>query len=66
MCPLCEVKEETIGHLFLECNAARAVWFESSLSLRIKQFKAYNLIQWSSDWLSKTDLSEPQALWFYG
>ncbi|KAG4912645.1 hypothetical protein JHK86_053078 [Glycine max] len=26
LCPLCSLEEETVQHLFFECNFARAIW----------------------------------------
>ncbi|CAN6676537.1 unnamed protein product [Malus baccata var. baccata] len=37
LCPICQMRSETITHLFLECPWVKEVWFGGSLSLRINQ-----------------------------
>jgi hypothetical protein len=34
ICPICYQKEETISHLFMECNKASRIWFGSYLGIK--------------------------------
>ncbi|XWS57201.1 hypothetical protein CRYUN_Cryun09bG0153800 [Craigia yunnanensis] len=65
LCPMC-TKEETLEHLFFLCPCARATWFGMDLSIRTDHLELTSLIDWIKDWLSKLELTQPDALWFYG
>ena len=45
---------------------ARAIWFGLDLSLKIDGLRVITIKDWIREWLSKTELRQPEALWFYG
>ena len=44
---------------------ARAIWFGSDLSIRIDRLRVNSIKDRIKDWLSKPELHQPEALWFY-
>ena len=50
-CPICEVHNETIEHLFFECYWTKWVWFGCPLGVRINVLQIKNFMAW---WLQTT------------
>jgi hypothetical protein len=45
LCPRCMQKEETINHLFMECDRARIIWFRSKLGITFNT-NHRNFVDW--------------------
>ena len=63
--PLCLNEDESLEHIFLLCPMARAVWFGSDISLRIDGLRISSIREWIREQLSKPELHQSKALWFY-
>ncbi|XWS32954.1 hypothetical protein CRYUN_Cryun22dG0035200 [Craigia yunnanensis] len=64
--PMCLKAEESLEHLFFLRSLTRAVWFGTDLSIITEFFALTSIKDWIHNWLSKPELSGPDALWFYG
>lgn len=49
-CPLCNENSETDEHLFMHCNATKAVWFASPLGIHV--LENADLKAWVLKWLT--------------
>ncbi|KAI7988222.1 putative ribonuclease H protein [Camellia lanceoleosa] len=63
VCPICLSATEIVEHLLFDCSWAKAVWFGSSLKLRIALGSIPNVAQWTSD-LIRQALSTSDAKTF--
>ncbi|CAL5418073.1 unnamed protein product [Camellia sinensis] len=62
VCPICLSASETVEHLLFDCSWSKAVWFGSSLNLRIDLGSIPNVSQWTSDIISQaSSLSDAKA-----
>lgn len=48
LCPRCNIKIETLEHVFMTCQYISRTWFGSSLSLKIMEQPISNLIDWTA------------------
>lgn len=53
ICPLCGLDEETIEHLFLNCNFAQRVWRASNLVLEFSIGTPVGFSVWFSAWINE-------------
>ena len=63
---MCQEEDENLKHLFCLCHFAKAVWFGTDLSIFTNRIALNSIKDWIQDWLSKPELTQPKALWFYG
>ncbi|KAM6595903.1 hypothetical protein CsatA_006427 [Cannabis sativa] len=61
-CPLCGEVKETIFHLFWQCTIAKAIWFNSSLGIRVDRLSIGDWKQWQEWFLD--DCNRPPNICF--
>ncbi|KAF4380018.1 hypothetical protein G4B88_030010 [Cannabis sativa] len=61
-CPMCGEDVETIFHLLWKCSLAKAIWFNSSMGLRVELIDVNGWDQWK-DWFM-VDTHRPPNLTF--
>ncbi|XWS57019.1 hypothetical protein CRYUN_Cryun09bG0135800 [Craigia yunnanensis] len=65
-CPMCYREGENMEHLFFLCPFTRAVWFGTDLTIRTDRLALSSIKEWIQEWLLKLELTQTDALWFYG
>ena len=63
-CVMCNDIEESVVHLFLDCNCARAIWHGSNLGLRTSNMDYTSVEQWLSQRIVSSSNLEQDRLWF--
>ncbi|KAL7241533.1 hypothetical protein ACSBR1_014181 [Camellia fascicularis] len=55
-CPICRKDDESVEHLLFECPWTKAVWFGSSLNMRVNPGSIANVTRWTNDLLQGGNL----------
>ena len=66
LCLFCQTEDETLKHHFWLCLLAKATQYGIDLCLRVDGLRITSIKEQIKEWLSKPDLQQSNALWFYG
>lgn len=50
-CPFCGASDDSVSHLFFQCNFARAVWFGLPISLKVNRLMQFHT--WFKAWIKR-------------
>lgn len=63
ICPVCNVRSETILHSLVTCPIIEIVWNASSLSLRISLNNANVFKEWIHKWFREEEFKTKEKKW---